>query len=88
MAISVSSATHVHAEAAIQPTTARQPASAAKPQPVSAPPPAATVQISVASRALQEAIETPAQTAKEASSGDLQAKGLLAREAAARTITK
>ena len=42
-----------------------------------------TVQISNAARAIQEAIETPAQTAKEASNGDRQAQKLLAREAAA-----
>jgi hypothetical protein len=41
------------------------------------------VQISnLAKAALQEAIETPAQTAKEANGGDLQAKRLLAKEAA------
>jgi hypothetical protein len=33
---------------------------------------------------LQEATETAAQTAKEASQGDLQAKMLLAKQAAAR----
>jgi hypothetical protein len=32
--------------------------------------------------ALEEATETPAQTAKEAGSGDLQAQRLLAKEAA------
>jgi len=42
-----------------------------------------TVQISSASQAMQEATETPAQTAKEAQSGDIQAKKLLAKEAAA-----
>jgi hypothetical protein len=42
-----------------------------------------TVQISsAAQKALQEATETPAQTAKEARSGDLQAKRLLAKETA------
>ena len=46
--------------------------------------PGDTVQISdTAKAALQEATETPFQTAKEARSGDLQAKRLLAREAAA-----
>jgi hypothetical protein len=38
--------------------------------------------VSAAQAALQEAIETPAQTAKEASTGDLQAKRLLAKETA------
>jgi hypothetical protein len=37
---------------------------------------------------LQEALETPAQTAKEASTGDAQAKRLLAREAAAKAEAK
>ena len=38
--------------------------------------------------ALQEARETPFQTAKEASHGDLQARRLLANEAAAKSIAK
>jgi hypothetical protein len=43
-----------------------------------------TVQVSSAAKqALQEATETAAQTAKEAQSGDLQAKRLLAKETAA-----
>jgi hypothetical protein len=43
-----------------------------------------TVQISSAAQtALQEVLEAPAQTAKEARSGDHQAQRLLAREAAA-----
>lgn len=43
-----------------------------------------TVQISNAAlAAMQEAVETPAQTAKEASGGDHQAQRLLAKEAAA-----
>lgn len=42
-----------------------------------------TVQISsAAKKAFQEATETPTQTAKEARSGDLQAKHLLAKEQA------
>jgi hypothetical protein len=64
-------------------STASQQAAAPKPQPAPAPQPAATVHISAAAQALQEAIETPAQTLKEANTGDLQAKRLLAREAAA-----
>jgi len=48
-----------------------------------------TVQISNAAKALlQESLETPAQTAKEASSGDVQAIRLLARHAAARASAK
>ena len=62
---------------------ASQQAAAPKPQPAPAPQPAATVHISAAAQALQEAIETPAQTLKEANTGDLQARRLLAREAAA-----
>ena len=43
-----------------------------------------TVQISNAAKALlEEATETPAQTAKEASAGDQQAKKVLAKEEAA-----
>lgn len=38
--------------------------------------------------ALQEARETPVQTAKEASHGDRQAQRLLAKEAAAKSIAK
>jgi len=73
-------------QAASQPSPARQPAPAAAPQP-----PAAitdTVKLSVAAQIRQEAIETPAQTAKEAASGDRQAKALLAREAAASASEK
>jgi hypothetical protein len=39
---------------------------------------------SAAQAALQEAVETQAQTAREAGQGDLQAKILLAKEAAAK----
>jgi hypothetical protein len=39
---------------------------------------------SAAQAALQEALETPAQTAKEAGTGDVQAKRLLAKQAAAK----
>ena len=38
--------------------------------------------------ALQEASETPAQTAKEAGNGDRQAQALLAREAAGKRVSK
>lgn len=54
----------------------------AQPQPA-AKAPTDTVQISSAALALQEAVETPAQTAKEAGHGDHQAQRLLAKEAAA-----
>lgn len=43
----------------------------------------AATQVSQASQAAQEAAETPQQTAKEAQHGDLQAKKLLAKQAAA-----
>jgi hypothetical protein len=73
---SVSNATH--AQVAAQPqATAAKPVQT-KPQPASTD----TVQISVAAQALKEAIENPVQTAQEAARGDLQAKRLLAREAA------
>ncbi len=66
-------------QAATKPTaTAPQPAAASKPQAAGSD----TVQISAAAKALQETIETPAQTAKEAAGGDIQAKRLLAKEAA------
>ena len=71
------------------PTTAAQAQPAAKaaaPSRTPSPSPvvADTVQISNAAKALmQEAIETPAQTAKEAGRGDRQAQRLLAKEEAA-----
>jgi len=46
------------------------------------------VELSSAAQALQEASETPAQTAKEARAGDAQAKRLLAREAAEKAAEK
>jgi hypothetical protein len=77
--------------------TATQAQSAAKaaapsPKPASLPTPSTspmvsdTVQISNAARALQETLETPAQTAKEASRGDRQAQRLLAKETAAEKL--
>jgi hypothetical protein len=51
-----------------------------------------SVQLSKAAQAmlaaLQEARETPAQTAKEAGHGDLQAQRLLAKEASAKSVAK
>jgi hypothetical protein len=62
-------------------TDVRQQAPEPRPQPV----PNDTVQLSSAAQAaLREALETPAQTAKEAGTGDMQAKRLLAKEAAAK----
>jgi len=46
------------------------------------------VKISNAAKILQEATETQAQTTKEAGAGDLQARALLAREAAAHGRSK
>jgi hypothetical protein len=77
----VSSATH--AQPATQTAAPPQQAAVSKPQ----PPPTDTVQISsAAAQALKEAIENPTQTAKEAASGDQQAKRLLAREAADKAL--
>src|SRR5450759_1436752 len=83
-------ATHVQAQAAAQSSGGRQPAPAPKPQPTAAPQPPVTdtVQISAAAQALREVTETQVQTAKEARSGDMQAVRLLAKETAARHITK
>ena len=77
----VTSPPQVQALAAVRPSEARQPA---KPRPAATD----TVKISVAAQALQEATETQAQTTKEAGSGDVQAKRLLAQEAAAHAVTK
>jgi len=48
----------------------------------------AQAQLSTIKAAVQEAAETPAQTAKEAQSGDLQARRLLSKEAAAAEAAK
>jgi hypothetical protein len=77
---SVSSATH--AQPVAQTKAAPQQPAIAKPQPALRD----TVQISAAALALKEAIENPAQTAKEAAGGDAQARRLLAREAAHKTL--
>lgn len=76
--ISPTSAT-TPAEPVSRPTAAGQQPSQSK----SKSPGADAVQLSSAAlAALQETRETPAQTAKEAASGDIQAQRLLAREAA------
>lgn len=73
----------VASNATVKPVNTETPQS--NPQPTAA----VTVQISSAGRAaLQEATETPAQTAKEAHSGDVQAQRLLAKEAAADEATE
>ena len=89
MASPISSVSAIQAQTAVQPPVARQKAPESKPQ----TPITDTVHISTAARvtsavvsaaqaALQEAIETPAQTTKEAGAGDLQARRLLAKETA------
>jgi anti-sigma28 factor (negative regulator of flagellin synthesis) len=65
-----------------QPTAQAKAAPSTTVQPKAQPAISDTVQISAAAQARQETIETPVQTAKEAAAGDLQAKHLLAREAA------
>jgi hypothetical protein len=65
------------------PQAAEVRAGATKPR--SQPVPVDTVQLSSSAQAaLREAVETPAQTAKEANTGDLQARKLLAKQEAAR----
>jgi hypothetical protein len=76
----------VPSQSPVQPTAASQGTPQAK---APAPAPAAvpvkdTVQLSGAKAVVQETLETPGQTAKEASAGDVQARRLLAKEAAAR----
>ena len=86
MSNTITSASHAQAVAQTtsKPTTAALQPAASKPQAA----PRDTVQISNASKILQEAVETSAQTSKEAAAGDIQAKNLLAREAAAHASTK
>ena len=80
----VNSASEAQASAAVQASPARQPArTPASPAQVTD-----TVQLSSTAKIVQEAIETPAQTAKEAASGDRQAKALLARETTAHASEK
>jgi hypothetical protein len=90
MSISISSAANaVQAPVAVPPASTKQSAAVpTNPQPAPTVPPAATVNISAAAKALQEAIETPTQTAHEAAAGDSQARRLLAREVAAEAANK
>ncbi len=60
-------------------TAARQPAPSSNSQPTKTD----TVTLSPAAQLQQELTETPTQTVREASQGDIQAKNLQAREAAA-----
>jgi len=57
-------------------------AAAPPPTPQAQPAPADTVHLSAAASLRQELTETSVQTAREAGNGDIQAKNLLAREAA------
>jgi hypothetical protein len=79
---SVSSAPHTPTPTAT-PQAAPATQAASKPQPTA---PTDTVQISAAAQALKEAIENPAQTSREAASGDQVAKRLLASEAADKLV--
>ena len=66
-------------QAAVQVADVREKAPETRPRPV----PVDKVQLSSSAQAaLREVTETPAQTAKEASSGDAQARRLLAKEEA------
>ena len=92
MTIAIANAAHTDpaAVSAAQTQPVAQPASlspkAVQPQPASKTSvPTDTVRISTAAQtALQEAVETPVQTAKEAQRGDRQAQRLLAKEVATR----
>lgn len=80
MAISISNFPPVNAVVHSKDTPERKPAAAAS---TDAPAATTTVTISsAASRAAQEASESPAQTAKEAQANDPQAKRLVAKQAA------
>ncbi len=70
---------------AAAPSTAVRPKS---PQPKPIPSATDTVKLSSAKAIVQESLETSVQTAKEAASGDIQARNLLAKQAAAKTHTK
>ena len=68
-------------QTAAQSAGVRPRANEPRPQPV----PIDQVQLSSAAQAaLRETVETPAQTAREANTGDLQARRLLAKEEAAK----
>jgi hypothetical protein len=88
----VSSSTQT--QATVQPKASTQTKAAtavpAQAQPAQAKPtaPADKVTLSAAKQIAQEAVETSAQTTKEAAGGDIQAKRLLAKEAAAHASIK
>ena len=75
-------------QAAAPSTAVRPKPLAAKPQPAPAPSSSDTVNLSSAKAIVQESLETSAQTTKEAASGDIQARNLLAKQAAAKAHTK
>jgi hypothetical protein len=75
----VSPISHVTQSQAAQPASTPRPAQAPAQPP---PAPTDTVQLSAAALLQKELTETSAQTASEASHGDVQAKNLLAKEAA------
>jgi hypothetical protein len=80
----VSSAAHSQAAA----PSAASHAKPAQPKPPPTPSPSDTVNLSSAKAIVQESLETSAQTTKEAASGDIQARNLLARQAAAKAHAK
>jgi hypothetical protein len=88
MVSAISNATQTQPVAKTTKTPAQKPAQAASPSATGAD----SVKLSGAAQAMlaamQEATETPAQTAKEAGNGDLQAQRLLASEAAAKPPAK
>ena len=75
-------------QAAAPSTAVRPKPLPAKPQPAPAPSSSDTVNLSSAKAIVQESLETSAQTTKEAASGDIQARNLLAKQAAAKAHTK
>ena len=80
----VTSAAHTQAAA---PSTAARPKQA-QPKPPPTPSSTDTVSLSSAKAIVQESLETSAQTTKEAAAGDIQARNLLARQAAAKLHSK
>jgi hypothetical protein len=88
MVSAISHATQTQPVARATATATRKPA----PSKSSSAPKSDTVQLSptaqAALAAMKEATETPAQTAKEAGQGDRQAQRLLAKEAAAKPVSK
>ena len=76
------------AQAVAPPAVASQPAAQSSSPTKASTSVTDTVRLSSAAQLAQEATETPAQTAKEANSGDLQARRLLAHEAAEHAVGK